>query len=150
MMDVFSVSRSSEKVRILGTRRASGSVVVDGRAVSYMGKLALLPPNCLSGTLEVKDILKAKVYAVMELPDQQLNTLEYPLKKKVKYGWSIEVEDDKTTMKITDPSGKVINGVMDYKSKVVTGVAITGVGFACTGASAGEKIDFEFTFNAPK
>lgn len=59
------------------------------------------------------------------------------------------MEDDKTTMKITDPRGEVLNGGNGNPSQVLNGAAITGVGFACTLGGPGERVDFEFTFNAP-
>jgi len=151
MPDVLAVSRTSEKVRILGTRFQKGPFNVMKQSISSVGKLALLPPICVGGSLLIKELTaNANFVAAVEMEGNILNSQIYALRKGVKYTWALEVEDERTTLKIKDRKGNVVNEVNGTGPRPISGVAVTGVGFASTCSRSGEKVDLEFTYTAPK
>ena len=151
MPDVLAVSRTADKVRILGTRFQKGPFNVMKQNINSVGKLALLPPTCVGGSLQIKELTtNATVVAAVEMEGNILNSQVYLLRKGVKYTWALEVEDERTTLKIKDPKGNVVNEVNGTGPRPISGVAVTGVGFASTCSKSGEKVDMEFTYTAPK
>jgi hypothetical protein len=139
--DELTVTRS-DRIRIYGKRRIDGAPNVRGRGTGHLGKLVLLPPGDRKGTLSLKrDFGTTFYFAVLELPDDALNSHPIKLKEGKSYEWSVKSENGRTILRVVDGNGVEIGSNAAETDKVL------GVGFAATVRTQGNEVDLTMTYD---
>ena len=132
---------TTDKIRFSGKRRTEGTPTVRGQPTGHLGQVALLPPGDRSGTLSLKKKFGLIIFdAVLELPDDTLNSKQIELKEGMNYTWSVKVGNGLTTFRILGTDGAEIVSSSAPADKVL------GVGFAATARNKGNEIDMTITY----
>jgi hypothetical protein len=139
--DELTVTRG-DRVRIYGKRRIDGAPSVRGRGTGHLGKLVLLPPADRKGTIVLKrDFGTTFYFAVLELPDDELDSKQMKLKEGKSYEWSVKSENGRTTLRVIDANGTEVASNAAETDKVL------GVGFAATVRSQGNEVDLTISYD---
>jgi hypothetical protein len=132
---------TTDKIRFYGKRRTDGAPNVRGQPTGHLGQLALVPPGNRSGTLSLKKAFGLiHFFAVLELPDDTLDSKAIELKEGKNYTWSVKSENGLTTFLIVGADGAQIASNSAPADKVL------GIGFAATARNRGNEIDMTITY----
>jgi hypothetical protein len=132
---------TTDKIRFYGKRRTDGAPNVRGQPTGHLGQLALVPPGNRSGTLSLtKAFGLIHFFAVLELPDDTLDSKAIELKEGKNYTWSVKSENGLTTFLIAGADGAQIASNSAPADKVL------GIGFAATARNRGNEIDMTITY----
>lgn len=133
---------TTDKIRFYGKRRIDGAPTVRGQPTGHLGQLALMPPGNRSGTLFLKKAFGLfRFFAVLELPEDALNSKQIELKEGKNYTWSVKSENGLTTLRIVAADGVEIASNSGPVDKVLA------VGFAATARNKGNEIDMTIIYN---
>ena len=132
---------TTDKIRFYGKKRTGGAPSVRGKPVGHVGQLVLLPPGDRKGTITVKKAFGLiRFFAVVELPDDALDTKEALLKEGKDYAWTTKAENGRTTLRILAADGSEIASISGPSDKV------RSFGFAATARNQGNEIDMTVTY----
>jgi len=135
------VVTTTDKIRLYGKRRTDGAPSVRGQPTGHLGQLVLMPTGNRNGTLSLKkEFGLIHFFAVLELPDDALNSKPIELKEGKSYTWSVKSENGLTTLRIAGADGAEIASNSAPTDKVL------GVGFAATARNKGNEIDLTIAY----
>jgi hypothetical protein len=133
---------TTDKIRFYGKRRTKGAPSVLGKPTGHLGQLVLLPTGNRKGTISLKKAFGTiRFFAVLELPDDALDSKDIPLKEGKNYAWSAQTEGDQTTLRILADDGSEVASSKGPANKV------RGLGFAVTARTEGNEVDLTITYN---
>ena len=131
---------TTDKIRFYGRKRTGGAPSVRGKPVGHVGQLVLLPPGDRKGTIAVKKAFGlTRFFAVVELPDDTLDTKEAALKEGKSYAWTTKAENGRTTLRILAADGGEVVSISGPSDN------IRSFGFAATARNQGNEIDMTIT-----
>lgn len=132
---------TTDKIRFYGKKRTDGAPSVRGKPVGHLGQVILLPPGDRKGTISLKKAFGlARFFAVIELPDDTLDSKEITLKEGNSYGWTAMAGNGVTTLRILAADGSEVASISGPSDKV------RGLGFAGTVRNKGNEIDMTITY----
>ena len=132
---------TTDKIRFYGKKRTEGAPSVRGKPVGHLGQLILLPPGERKGIISLKKAFGlTRFFAVIELPDDTLDSKEVPLKEGKSYGWTATSANGVTTLRILAADGSELASTSGPTDKV------RGLGFAGTARNKGNEIDMTITY----
>ena len=133
---------TTEKIHFYGKKRTKGAPTILGKPTGHLGQLVLLPPGNRKGTISLKKAFGLiRFFAVLELPDDTLDSKDMTLKEGKSYTWSAQTENSRTTLRILAEDGTEICSANGPTDKV------RGFGFAITARNEGNEVDMTVTYN---
>ncbi len=131
---------TTDKIRFYGKKKTDGAPSVRGKPLGHLGQLVLLPPGDRKGTISLKKAFGlTRFFAVLELPDDTLDTKESALKEGKNYDWTTKAESGHTTLRILAADGSEVAAISGATDKV------RSFGFAATARNKGNEIDMTIT-----